>query len=323
MKWLLLGGTGYIGSRLAAYLKSQGHAVRITTRRSRSEVPRWISADEVLSVNLDAKAELAPALDAIDAVVDLAAPDEVVSAQQPLAALKAGAEQTWIVLETLTDRPAGTRPPLLYMSTFHVYGPNIQGNVDETTTPSPVHPYALGRYLGETIVQTFRKRKLVNAVCLRLSNAFGAPVSADVPRWSLVFNDLCRQAVSQHKLTLKTAGLQRRNFITLEDTVRAIEFIVQHRSAWPEDGVLHVGSSAHWSIQDVAQMVSSHCHRLLGYAPPIESPQTADLNPPTHFQFSVERLKAMGFQWNNAVDEEIEATLNICRNVDSKTMRPV
>jgi UDP-glucose 4-epimerase len=323
MKWLLLGGTGYIGSRLAAYLKSQGHGVRITTRRSRSEVPRWISADEVLSVNLDAKAELAPALDAIDAVVDLAAPDEVVSAQQPLAALKAGAEQTWIVLETLTDRPAGTRPLFLYMSTFHVYGPNIQGNVDETTTPSPVHPYALGRYLGETIVQTFRKRKLVNAVCLRLSNAFGAPVSADVPRWSLVFNDLCRQAVSQHKLTLKTAGLQRRNFITLEDTVRAIEFIVQHRSAWPEDGVLHVGSSAHWSIQDVAQMVSSHCHRLLGYAPPIESPQTADLNPPAHFQFSVERLKAMGFQWNNAVDEEIEATLNICRNVDSKTMRPV
>jgi UDP-glucose 4-epimerase len=286
-------------------------------------VPRWISADEVLSVNLDAKAELAPALDAIDAVVDLAAPDEVVSAQQPLAALKAGAEQTWIVLETLTDRPAGTRPLFLYMSTFHVYGPNIQGNVDETTTPSPVHPYALGRYLGETIVQTFRKRKLVNAVCLRLSNAFGAPVSADVPRWSLVFNDLCRQAVSQHKLTLKTAGLQRRNFITLEDTVRAIEFIVQHRSAWPEDGVLHVGSSAHWSIQDVAQMVSSHCHRLLGYAPLIESPQTADLNPPAHFQFSVERLKAMGFQWNNAVDEEIEATLNICRNVDSKTMRPV
>jgi len=323
MKWLLLGGTGYIGSRLAAYLKSQGHGVRITTRRSRSEVPRWISADEVLSVNLDAKAELAPALDAIDAVVDLAAPDEVVSAQQPLAALKAGAEQTWIVLETLTDRPAGTRPLFLYMSTFHVYGPNIQGNVDETTTPSPVHPYALGRYLGETIVQTFRKRKLVNAVCLRLSNAFGAPVSADVPRWSLVFNDLCRQAVSQHKLTLKTAGLQRRNFITLEDTVRAIEFIVQHRSAWPEDGVLHVGSSAHWSIQDVAQMVSSHCHRLLGYAPLIESPQTADLNPPAHFQFSVERLKAMGFQWNNAVDEEIEATLNICRNVDSKTMRPV
>jgi UDP-glucose 4-epimerase len=124
-------------------------------------------------------------------------------------------------------------------------------------------------------------------------------------------------------LTLKTAGLQRRNFITLEDTVRAIEFIVQHRSAWPEDGVLHVGSSAHWSIQDVAQMVSSHCHRLLGYAPLIESPQTADLNPPAHFQFSVERLKAMGFQWNNAVDEEIEATLNICRNVDSKTMRPV
>jgi len=323
MKWLLLGGTGYIGSRLAAYLKSQGHGVRITTRRSRSEVPRWISADEVLSVNLDAKAKLAPALDAIDAVVDLAAPDEVVSAQQPLAALKAGAEQTWIVLETLTDRPAGTRPLFLYMSTFHVYGPNIQGNVDETTTPSPVHPYALGRYLGETIVQTFRKRKLVNAVCLRLSNAFGAPVSADVPRWSLVFNDLCRQAVSQHKLTLKTAGLQRRNFITLEDTVRAIEFIVQHRSAWPEDGVLHVGSSAHWSIQDVAQMVSSHCHRLLGYAPLIESPQTADLNPPAHFQFSVERLKAMGFQWNNAVDEEIEATLNICRNVDSKTMRPV
>jgi UDP-glucose 4-epimerase len=323
MKWLLLGGTGYIGSRLAAYLKSQGHGVRVTTRRSRSEAPRWISADEIVSVNLRAKAELAPALDAIDAVVDLAAPDEVVSAQQPLAALEAGAEQTWMVLETLTDRAAGKRPLFVYMSTFHVYGPNVQGNVDETTTPSPVHPYALGRYLGETIVQSFRKRKLVNAVCLRLSNAFGAPVSADVPRWSLVFNDLCRQAVSQRKLTLKTSGLQKRNFITLEDTVRAIEFIVQHESAWPEDGVVHVGSSAHWSIQDVARMVSAHTDRLLGYAPPIESPQTTGANPSGDFSFSVERLKAMGFQWNNAVDSEIEATLNVCRHVDSMTIRPV
>ena len=323
MTWLLLGGTGYIGGRLAAYLKSRGHGVRVTTRRSRSEVPRWISADEVVSVNLQAKAELAPAFDAIDAVVDLAAPDELVSAQQPLEALKAGAEQTWMVLETLTDRAAGRRPLFLYMSTFHVYGPNVHGNVDETTSPSPVHPYALGRYLGETIVQRFRKQKLVSALCLRLSNAFGAPVSADVPRWSLVFNDLCRQAVSQHELTLRTAGLQKRNFITLEDTARAIEFIIQHESAWPEDGVLHVGSSAHWSIQDVAKMVSSHCHRLLGYAPPIKYPQTADENPSADFKFSVERLKAMGFQWNNAVDKEIEATLNICRNVDSKTMRPV
>jgi len=323
MKWLLLGGTGYIGSRLAAYLKSQGHGVRVTTRRSRADVPGWVAADEVLSVNLRAKAELAPALEAIDAVVDLAAPDEVVSAQQPLAALEAGAEQTWMVLEALADRAADARPLFVYMSTFHVYGPNVQGRVDETTMPSPVHPYALGRYLGETVVQSFRKRQLVNAVCLRLSNAFGAPVSADVPRWSLVFNDLCRQAVSRQKLTLKTTGLQKRNFITLEDTVRAIEFIARHRSAWPEDGVLHVGSSAHWSIQEAAQMVSSRCHRLLGYAPPIESPRTADANPPVDFHFSVERLEAMGFQWRNAVDREIEATLNVCRHVDSMTVRPV
>ena len=322
MKWLLLGGTGYIGSRLAAHLKSQGHGVRVTTRRSRSEVPRWVAADEVLSVNLRAKAELAPAFDGIDAVVDLAAPDEVVAAQQPLAALEAGAEQTWIVLETLTERGAGARPLFVYMSTFHVYGPNVQGNVDETTTPAPVHPYALGRYLGETVVQSFRTRKLANAICLRLSNAFGAPVSADVPRWSLVFNDLCRQAISQQKLTLKTTGLQKRNFITLEDTVRAIEFIAGQPGAWPEDGVLHVGSSAHWSIQDVAKMVSSRCHRLLGYAPPIESPRTAEANPSVDFHFSVERLEAMGFQWRNPVDHEIDTTLRVCRSIDSIPVRP-
>jgi len=70
-------------------------------------------------------------------------------------------------------------------------------------------------------------------------------------------------------------------------------------------------------------MVSSRCHRLLGYAPPIESPRTADANPPVDFHFSVERLEAMGFQWRNAVDREIEATLNVCRHVDSMTVRPV
>lgn len=313
MNFVVLGGFGYVGGRLVQYLRSQGHRVCVTTRRAPSSVPDWFCADKIVQSDLTRPDELIQCLDGQDGVVHLAAPDEIESAKHPLESLRAGGEKTWCVMEALSRC---THPPvLLYISTIHVYGPNAKGVVHEETLPQPTHPYGLGRYVGECVVQLFRRQKKVQALCVRMSNTFGVPLHVSIPRWSLVFGDLCLQAVLAKKVILKTPGTQRRNFITLHDAVRAMEFLSLRPTQWPKGGIIHLGSSMNLRIQEVAERVAQAAGLVDGerptLLPPKEShPSGDDLN------FSIDRLKALGFQWSNPVEQEVEATLRLCREAE-------
>lgn len=273
-----------------------------------------MSADEVVQADLVDESQLRAALTGRDVAIHLAAPDEIASATDPLGALRAGGEETWRTLAVLAK--CSPAPLLLYLSTFHVYGQNGYGDVDEATVPLPSHPYALGRYLGENVTQVFRHENGIKALCVRMSNALGAPMSVDVPRWSLVCNDLCLQAVANEKLVLKTAGAQRRNFLTLHDAARAMEFLSLHSDAWPGDGVIHLGSSMSLNIREVAERVAAEVTATMGFTPAIS---VAKKTAPSHgkeLNFHIDRLAAMGFSWTNSVQTEIRATLKLCEEAE-------
>lgn len=314
MRVVLLGGIGYVGGRVGQYLRSQGHHVRVTTRRPLQNVPHWLSADEVVQADLVDRAQLRAALADRDVAVHLAAPDEIDAAADPGAALRAGGELTWNTLAVLAEC---SPPPLfLYLSTFHVYGRNGCGALDEATVPQPVHPYGLGRYVGEIVTQTFRRQSGITALCIRMSNALGAPLSVDVPRWSLVGNDLCLQAVVTKRLVLKTAGAQRRNFLTLQDAARAIEFLALHADAWPSDGIIHLGSAMNLSIRELAERVAAEVTASLGFTPAIALATQAAAGHGQELSFRVDRLSAMGFTWTNHLEAEIRATLRLCEEAE-------
>jgi UDP-glucose 4-epimerase len=312
---VLLGGLGYVGGRVAQYLRTQGHHVRVTTRRARQSVPEWAAADQVVQADLVDGGQLRAALAGRDVVVHLAAPDEIESAADPRGALRAGGELTWNVLAALADI---TPPPAyLYLSTFHVYGANGCGAVDEATVPQPIHPYALGRYLGELVTQLFRRQHGVRGLCVRMSNSLGAAISADVPRWSLVGNDLCRQAVTSRRLVLKTAGTQRRNFLTLHDAARAIEFLARHPERWPDDGIIHLGSALNLSIRELAERIAAEVTTAMRFSPPITAAAEAAPGTGQALRFNIDRLAGMGFTWTNRLEDEIRATLRLCAPSDA------
>ena len=310
MKALVIGGIGYVGGRLCAYLESQGHHVAITTRRPHDQVPAWVHANEIIPVHDFQKVQ--QIFKGRDIVFHLAAPDEIAAEKNPLEALNAGAEGTWSILQSMIDSgQAGC--PFIYLSTFHVYGKSARGIVDQSTVPYPVHPYGLGRYLGECVVRSFHERHKVKALCVRMSNSFGVAAGFDVPRWSLIFNDLCLQAVKNKEMILKTPGLQKRNFITLHDATRALEYLAQRPEQWPHDGLIHLGSQNQLSVLKVAEMVAQGYQQLWGSVPRIVRPDPKPGDHPSEFVYESKRLAALGFAWENPIAEEIKATLKLCR----------
>ncbi|MBL0059827.1 MAG: SDR family oxidoreductase [Elusimicrobia bacterium] len=307
MKVALFGARGYLGGRIAAHLTEEGHDVIAVSRRP-GPPPPWLKVKRVLAWTGKGAERFRQALGPVDAALLLSAPNEIDAARNPVEALQVGGEWTWATLDLLAHLPP---PRVLFFSTFHVYGAHARGVLREDTPPAPGHPYALGRYLGECVADYFRSNKGLPVLRLRLSNAMGAPADVSVPRWSLLFNDLCDQVVRTGKIVLKSPGNQKRNFITLEDTARAVSFLLRRPKRWPDQGLLHVGHPRAMTLREAAESVAGVAQKIWGVSVPVEIPAMTPRAP--SWTFSVQRLQRMGFSWRNRIEWEIESTLRLCR----------
>ena len=173
---LIPGGTGYVGGRVAEALHEAGWQVRVASRRARHWPGPAGSRIEVVAVDWRNAVDRARALAGCDAVVMLAAANEIEAAQDPVAAADATTTQclAWLV----GAREAGVSR-FLYLSTIHVYGPAGDSPITEATPAQPIHPYAETHLAAETFVAAagrrgdFRYDGLPALQCLRRAGGCG------------------------------------------------------------------------------------------------------------------------------------------------------
>ena len=302
---LITGGFGYVGGRITRYLgEAQGAAaLRVLTRRGPDRIPGWAKAIEVVRGDLRDGAALATAVAGIHTVIHLAASDEVVSGKDPDEALEVTGRGTYRLLQAA--REAGVRR-FLYFSTFHVYGPWVRGRITEETATRPVHPYAITHRLAEDYVNWFRHEQGIETLILRLSNAIGWPADPLVDRWTLVFNDLCRQAVLSGHLRLRSDGSQVRDFITLTDVARAVEHCLD-LSDWG-DGLFNLGSGQSLTVLQLAEAIAAAYAESRGKRLRIERGPGRPGESTSAFEFCIEKLLATGFVLRGSFLEETIGT---------------
>jgi nucleoside-diphosphate-sugar epimerase len=139
---LITGGSGFIGSRLAARLAGQGAEVVSLDRAAPARARAGVTA-----VVRELGGPLAGALpERIDAVVHLAAHVDPVAPLAELVAVNAGATARLLAYA----REAGARA-FVYASTGGVYGYR-EGPIGEDAPPRPIDAYSLTKWQGELLV---------------------------------------------------------------------------------------------------------------------------------------------------------------------------
>lgn len=314
-KILITGGLGYVGGRIATHLQESAPnlSLRLTTRRTRTELPNWAKHLDVVRADVLDNASLATALDGVDAVVHLAAVNEVESQNDPDLALRVNGQGTHAMLEGC--RQAGINQ-FIYFSTFHVYGPRAPMPITEETPARPVHPYAITHHLAEDLTNWYRHSHGINTLILRLSNGYGYPADPLVDRWTLVFNDLCTQAVRGQKIELRSSGTQLRDFISLSDVARGVQhFLNLPPDEW-KDGLFNLGGDCPLSIMDVARSVAAEYLECYGVEVPVTVPPAGDLETAVPLlSFSIEKLKKSGFAPAGDMSQEIRRTFQVCEEL--------
>ena len=308
---LLTGGFGTLGGRISANLsKSPEINLRLASRQKR-QPPSWAPKTEVCVVDFENQNSIKQMLHEVTHVVHLAALNDYECRAEPERAQLVNVEYTRRVVEQ-----AGQIKKLrfIYLSTIQVYGTSLTGVITETSPTDPQDAYSQTHLDAEQIVEHAHNTQQLEGVRLRSANGFGAPMSPDAKIWQIIANDLCRQAVETKKLTLKSHGLQSRNFVPFTDVCSAVYHSLGMSPQQTGDGLFNLGGRKSLQIIQMAELVATRCGAVLGFTPKIEKPnETPDSVPPA-FEYSSDKLLATGFILNCDIEKEIDSLLQSCKN---------
>lgn len=168
MKYLVVGGAGYIGSHMVKHLVGDGHDVVVADTEAPAPDIEWVELDIA-----DARA-----LDRLfadyhfDAVFHFASFIQVgESVSDP------GKYYQNNVAATLTLLQAMVRAGISYLifsSSAAIYGDPHYVPIDEAHPKAPINPYGRSKWMVEQILEDFDRAYGLKSVCLRYFNAAGA-----------------------------------------------------------------------------------------------------------------------------------------------------
>lgn len=302
-RFLVTGARGYVGGRLVTYLAERGHQVTAVTRGQCPESPsdciRWIS------VSWDDASGLSELVNDIDVVVHLAAPNEIICGKDHVEAVRGTVEPTLALIAAAKE----VCEHFIYFSTAHVYGAPLQGRLTEDVAARPSHPYSIAHRCAEDFVLAAGDREAFKATVFRLSNSLGTPDTPEVDRWSLISNDLSRQAAQSGKIVLHSQGRQTRDFIAMNDVCRAVDHVASSEAAWQSE-IYNLGSGTTLSMRQIAEWVADAAESVSGKRPAIEygeaDPAAVELD------YSMEKFANIGFIPQGDIQKEVAETVARC-----------
>jgi UDP-glucose 4-epimerase len=149
-------------------------------------------------------------------------------------------------------RVAGQVRRVVLASSGAVYGEQVTQPIDETATPQPRSPYAVSKLAAEYYVRTLGMLNKVETVILRIFNAYG-PGQVIPPSNAPVLPLFLHQAVREGSLVLHGDGYQSRDFVYIDDVVRAM---LQAGLVEGLDGsTINVGSGQETTIRDLVTQI--------------------------------------------------------------------
>jgi nucleoside-diphosphate-sugar epimerase len=293
-RYLLVGGAGYFGARLAEALEGE---VVVTQRTAVPEREAWARAHGIELVSYDSSAGGLNVVGEFDAIVNLASPGAAEASRDPEAAMQRAQRSAEDCLNLLKVGRAGR---LLHFSTFHVYGAGGRAKFAETDELVPIHPYGRSHATCENLVLAHEK-----TLVLRPSNMVGAPAHAALgDQAKLMFLDLCRQAAAG-AIRLQNDGLSYRDFLPFEDAISAVRVLLN--APLEGDRVFNLACGHSMRLDAVAQMIQ----RVAG-AETLEFGTGSDaFRAP--FVVDVSRLRALGWQPSASLEEETCRILSFYR----------
>jgi UDP-glucose 4-epimerase len=256
MKYLITGGSGFIGSHLAESLIARGDEVVIIDNQSTGSITNLKNIDskvKLIDGDILDKSLLEKYVLESDYVVHLAAALGVLNiVNKPLQSLKINIQGTENVLD-FADR---FKKPVLIASTSEVYGKNGKVPLNEEDDRIIGHPlksrwsYSEAKAVDESLAYFYY---LENKLPIRIVRFFNTVGPRQVGKYGMVVPRFVTAALRNEPIQVYGSGDQIRCFCHVSDAIRALLLVIDSDKAIGQ--VFNVGNNQQISIMDLAKKV--------------------------------------------------------------------
>jgi UDP-glucose 4-epimerase len=154
----------------------------------------------------------------------------------------------------------------------------------------------------------------LEAAVVRLSNAYGAPAHIEADCWTLLVNDLCRQAVVSGRMVLRSSGAQHRDFIAMSDACDALRHLLEIPPSLLGDGLFNAGGNWSPSVLQMTGLLARRFETITGTQPSISREPDGPADDAEPLCYDVSKLAASGFRpgGDDRRIEELDALVRYC-----------
>jgi len=220
-RYLVTGGSGFIGSHLVKRLVAEGAAVRIVDNLSTGQLSRLgdlRQCIEFIEGDLADERVSDEVVEGVDYVFHQAAvPSVQRSVGDPIATNRANVTATLNLLESC--RRAEVRR-VVYAASSSAYGDTEVLPKSETMPPNPLSPYALQKLVGEHYCKLYYDLCGLETVSLRYFNVFGPNQDPD-SQYSAVIPKFISALLAKEPITVYGDGEQSRDFTYVDNIIEA------------------------------------------------------------------------------------------------------
>jgi UDP-glucose 4-epimerase len=298
---LIFGSEGFIGSHCINIFKNKGYEVTgadIYEQPSRNYNYRKVTH---LSPNFE---ELFTELK-FDVVINAAGSGNVpYSVTHPAADFEANCIDVFKILDCLRRNQPTAK--YIHLSSAAVYGNPVNLPITEDSRMSPLSPYGWHKYLSEKICKEFATLYHMQIGILRLFSVYGPGLKKQF-FWDL--HNKIRKINKGEVIELFGTGNESRDYIHVEDVVRAIEIIADRGEL---DGTAYnVASGKETSIKHAANSF----FRLYGSASDFRFNGHIREGDPLNWRADINRISKLGFTVNIDVEDGLKGVVSWLQSV--------
>src|SRR6202049_615727 len=247
---LITGGLGFIGLNLAHALRNGGARLSVLSRSWRADLEDLEGAKFIEGDIRDGHV-VERAVDGCELIFHLAGKSgPAASNASPLDDLDVNSRGLLILLEAC--RRSSHSPKIVYPSSRLVYSAANPIPVREDAPTAPLSIYGIHRLTAERYLLLHQRLYGLRATILRITNPYGPFQRPEQNQYGIV-NWFIHLAMNNRSLTLHGAGNQLRDYVHIDDVVRAMLLAGLSREA--DGAILNVGSGTGVSFASMAELI--------------------------------------------------------------------
>ena len=273
-KYLVTGGTGFIGSALVRRLVREGNRVRVLDNNSRGSAVRLkdiSSKIEIVKADIRDYGSVKNAFKGIDCVCHLAYLNGTeFFYQKPELVLEIGMKGMLNVIDACINEGVGE---LILASSSEVYQTPAIIPTDESvpmSIPDPMNPrysYAGGKIASELLAINYGRKYFKRVVIFRPHNVYGPDMGCEhvIPQFIVRMKKLCEASEGKFvKFPIQGTGKQTRAFVFIEDFIDGLMLVI---GKGKHLHIYNIGTTEEKSIRDVAFVVGNYFGKKVKIVP--------------------------------------------------------